>query len=63
MVDSSMEGQALEKPEPEENIDDVPEDFFEEKPAPSGISRWLPKDENALAEAKLITGLAGQFTQ
>lgn len=62
MVDSSMEGQALEKPEPEENIDDVPEDFFEEKPAPSGISRWLPKDENALAEAKLITGLAGQFT-
>lgn len=62
MVDSSMEGQALEKPEPEENIDDVPEDFFEEKPAPGGISRWLPKDENALAEAKLITGLAGQFT-
>lgn len=62
MVDSSMEGQALEKPEPGENIDDVPEDFFEEKPAPGGISRWLPKDENALAEAKLITGLAGQFT-
>ena len=62
MVDSSMEGQALEKPEPEENIDDVPEDFFEEKPVPGGISRWLPKDENALAEAKLITGLAGQFT-
>lgn len=62
MVDSSIEGQALEKPEPEENIDDVPEDFFEEKPALGGISRWLPKDENALAEAKLITGLAGQFT-
>lgn len=62
MENSSMEGQALEKPVPEENIDDVPEDFFEEKPAPSGISRWLPKDENALAEAKLITGLAGQFT-
>lgn len=36
--------------------------FFEEKPAPGGISRWLPKDENALAEAKLITGFAGQFT-
>ena len=62
MANSSIEGQALEKPAPEETIDDVPEDFFEEKPAPGGISRWLPKDENALAEAKLITGLAGQFT-
>lgn len=45
-------------------IDDVPANFFEEdKEARGGISKWLPKNENALTESKLITGLAGQFVR
>lgn len=41
--------------------DTLPNDFFEEAPK-SGISKFLPKDQDSLEESLLISDIAGAFT-